>query len=77
MSLLKDYGNGILYREFMTIDKRNEVVSRRVFGFWDAFGKVGGTTHVFVLILSFVFNKYAQTSFQLHAISSLVDEKTQ
>ena len=77
MSLLKDYGKEILYREFMTIDKQKEVVSRRLFGFWDACGKVGGSTRVLVLILTFIFNKYAQTSFRLHAISSFFDDKTQ
>ena len=76
MSLLKDYGKEILYREFMTIDKQKEIVSRRVFNFWDAASKVGGSKSSLVLILYLVFNKYAQTSFELDAISSLSDDKT-
>ena len=73
MSLLKSYGSGILYKEYMTINTKNSVVTRRIFGLWDAFAKVGGITSVFAALFILIFNKYAKINFQLHAIDSLVD----
>ena len=60
MSRLRSYNDDDpVYIEWLTLDTQQSGVDRRAFGLWDVFGKVGGITHVFEIILAFIFTKYA------------------
>ena len=73
---LVDYTDNLLYVEWMTLNVREKDLKRRIFGLWDVFAKVGGIINVFKLFASFFFTWYAEITFKIEAINTLLKVHT-
>jgi len=56
----------------MTIAEREKVIVRRIQGLWDVFAKVGGIINVFKMFAAFFFTWYAEITFKVEAINTLL-----
>ena len=61
----------------MTIDPIQKVVTRRVEGIWEVFGKVGGIVNVITLISSYFLGKYSLLCFKIEAINEFFESKSE
>ena len=69
---MRDLTGTKLYVEWMTISEREKIIQRRIHGLWDVFSRIGGIINVFKMFAGFFFTWYAEITFKIEAINTLL-----